>query len=42
MPDYIKEIKGSEEVKTAINDVNVRVEDSGYLTFVDMDKDESE
>ena len=40
MPEFIKEIKSSEEVKAATNDNNARIEDSGYLTFIDMEKDE--
>ena len=39
MPDFIKEIKQSQEMQATTNDVSMRIENSGYLTFVDMDKD---
>ena len=42
MPDFIKKLQESEELKAVIIDLNVRIENSGYVTFVDMEQDDSE
>ena len=42
LPDFLVLLKQSEDVTKALALVNARIEDSGYLTFIDMEKEAEE